>query len=268
MEYVQNLYKKPYIKIPFPLSEIQIQEAMRSFFKFLDLSEEKKRHIDLNISPLHRRGDIGFKHRSPKNDIYNDSKDFFHYHPIILEKYSEFMKGNPVVKEFLENAYPIWQAVYKSTKEILSSFEVDYPGTLRKIFDTDTPHVLLRFLRYDYAKAGFHLAKPHFDAGSFTMAIAESNPGLRIGTNTEDLEPIEHKENEAIFMVSSNVKKIMGNDKLKPAWHDVIQVDESKIDKSFSRWAMVAFIEGHSVESLSREETHKFYQGFEKSEQE
>ena len=40
---------------------------------------------------------------------------------------------------------------------------------------------------------------------------------------------------------------------------NVIQMDETSVGTSFSRWAIVAFIEAHNVEALSREETHKFY---------
>lgn len=80
---IEILYKKPYILIPFSVKKAQIEEAIASFFEFLKLPENIKQHIDLKISPLHRRGDIGFKHRNPEDDIYNDSKDFFHYHPII-----------------------------------------------------------------------------------------------------------------------------------------------------------------------------------------
>ncbi len=88
---IESLYKKPYALIPFSVKKTQIEEAI-VFFEFLKLPENIKQHIDLKISPLHRRGDIGFKHRNPEDDIYNDSKDFFHYPPIIEKHYSKFTK--------------------------------------------------------------------------------------------------------------------------------------------------------------------------------
>lgn len=175
---IEILYKKPYILIPFSVKKAQIEEAIASFFEFLKLPENIKQHIDLKISPLHRRGDIGFKHRNPEDDIYNDSKDFFHYHPIIEKHYSEFIKKHETLRIFLKNAVLLWDIVYYTIKDILANFEKDYPNTLSKIFDTDTPHILLRFLKYDYSVSGQYLAKPHFDSGSFTIAIAESSPGL------------------------------------------------------------------------------------------
>jgi hypothetical protein len=140
----------------------------------------------------------------------------------------------------------------------LLSLEKNNTGILEKIFDSDVPHVVLRFLKYYYQNPGEYLAKPHFDAGSFTVAVAESGPGLRIGTNPDDLEPVTHEENNAIFFISSNINRISDDKRLVPAWHDVVQLDGSKSTDSFSRWALVAFVDGHSVESLSREETHKY----------
>jgi len=260
---IKDLYDKPYIHVPFSIGKLQIEKAVSAFFEFLNCPLDEKQHINLKISPLHRRGELGFTHRNPEDHIYNDSKDFFHYHPVIQEKYADFIDSNLIIKHFLEQAHPIWEAVYMCVKSILSKFENSHPGTLDKILDSQTPHIILRFLRYDYIKSSLYLAKPHFDSGSFTLAIAESNPGLRIGTNPQDLELVTHKENQAIFMIASNISKIIDNDNLKPGWHDVIQIDHSKIDQSFSRWAIVAFIDGHSVESLSRHETHKFFQEIE-----
>jgi hypothetical protein len=51
----------------------------------------------------------------------------------------------------------------------------------------------------------------------------------------------------------------MNADIFLPSWHDVIQTDDNRIGKSFARWAIVAFIDAHSVEALPRSETHKWY---------
>ncbi len=73
-------------------------------------------------------------------------------------------------------------------------------------------------------------------------------------------------------MLASNFEKIFNinknneNDdrarhdiKLLPGWHDVIQLDETRVGKPFARWAIVAFIDGHGVEALPRTETHRWY---------
>lgn len=254
-----DLQKQFYVNVPFNIPEAELEEAVQAFFKFLAEPDSIKTHIDFSIAPLHRRGDVGFRHRDPNEGIYNDSKDFFHYHPALFEKYPDFLDKNPVVANFMYKAKPIWEKVYQTTYNILELFKPKFSGACNKIFDTEHVHILLRFLKYNWNKSGKYLAKPHFDAGSFTLAIAESCPGLRIGSNPENLKIVEHKADNAIFMVSSNFQKVINTGSLFPGWHDVIQLDETFIGKPFARWAIVAFIEAHGVEARPRTETHKWY---------
>ena len=256
----QSLQEQFYVPVPFPIDQHLLNDAMQAFFKFLDEPDEVKSHIDFSISPLHRRGDVGYKHREAENHIYDDNKDFFHFHPALLEKHKDFLAKNPVVLDFVMKAKPIWDLTYQTIGAILKAFEPDFPGVYNRVFETEHPHLLVRFLKYEWHNSGRYLAKPHYDAGSFTLAISESNPGLRIGSHQDNLQIIEHQPNTAIFMISSNFQKIMETDKLSPGWHDVIQMDDTLIGKSCARWAIVAFIDGHSVEALPRSETHKWYE--------
>lgn len=255
----QSLLNQSYAIVPFPIDLSVLEAAIESFFRFLEEPENVKSYIDFTIAPLHRRGDVGFKHRDSQDDIYNDSKDFFHFHPALFERYPEFLEAHPVVKDFVVKAKPIWDMAYKTIEDILLTFEPTFPGICAKIFATDSVHILLRFLKYDWQKSGDLLAKPHYDAGSFTLAIAESCPGLRIGSSPENLTPVEHQSGSAVFMLASNFQKVMDTDKVCAGWHDVVQVDQSLIGKPFARWAIVAFVEAHGVEALPRTETHKWY---------
>lgn len=255
----KSLKENYYCNIPIELSRKEIEDAMDAFVEFLSLPMDIKSEIDFSISKVHRRGDVGYKHRDPKDDAYNDSKDFFHYHPALLERYSDFIESNTIVKNFVSKAHPIWEKLYKIIQEIMLIFDKDYPGIYDKIFKDGNPHILLRFLRYNWQTARKYLAKPHFDAGSFTIAIGESCEGLRIGSGPDDLKLVEHREYNAMFFISSNYKKLMDTEEFKPAWHDVIQMDESQIGNSYGRWAIVCFVDGIDVEALSREENHKYY---------
>ncbi|MBA3537781.1 MAG: hypothetical protein H0T84_14425 [Tatlockia sp.] len=256
---LQSLKKQNYIQLPFPLSKDAINEAIGAFFKFLEEPDSVKNYINFTIAPNHRRGDVGFKHRDAGTHIYNDSKDFFHFHPALFERYSDFLAKNPVVSDFMHKAKPIWDLVYKTVFRILGFFEKDFNGTVNKVFATENVHILLRFLKYDWQESGKYLAKPHFDAGSFTLAIAESCPGLRIGACPQSLKTIVHEEGSAIFLFSSNFKQIINSEEFAAGWHDVIQLDEAYLGKPFARWAIVAFIEAHGVEALPRSETHKWF---------
>lgn len=169
------LQEQYYVEVPFPLEYRIIEEAVASFFKFLEAQEFIKTKIDFSIAPQHRRGDIGYRHRHASDHIYNDDKEFFHYH----------------------------------------------------------------------------------------LAIAESCPGLRIGSCPENLQLVPHTKENAIFMLASNFKSIMNTDDFSAGWHDVVQLEETYIGKPFSRWAVVAFIEAHGVKALPRTETHKYFSGVE-----
>jgi hypothetical protein len=254
-----SLRERFYVNVPFSLSLNTINEAVEVFFKFLEEPDEIKEHIDFTIAPKHRRGDVGFKHRDPSDDrLYNDHKDFFHFHPALFEKYSEFLQRNPTVYDFMLKAHLIWNTAYESVGNILKVLENRYPGAYSKVFETKNVHLLLRFLKYNWQSSGKYLAKPHYDAGSFTLAIAESCQGLRIGSKPENLVPVEHHDGNAVFMLSSNFKSVLDTQQLFAGWHDVIQLDDSFIGQPFARWAVVAFIEAHGVEALPRTETHKW----------
>lgn len=254
-----DLQQQFYVNVPFNIPRSNLEDVIQAFFKFLAEPDNVKTHIDFSVAPLHRRGEVGFRHRDPNDNIYNDSKDFFHYHPALFEKHADFIAQHAVLNDFVLKAKPIWEMVYQIAQEILDLFEPKFPGACDKIFDTKCPHILLRFLKYDWNQSEKYLAKPHFDSGSFTLAIAESCPGLRIGSGPENLKLVEHKPDNAIFMVSSNFQKVINTDTLCPGWHDVIQLDDTLIGKPFARWAIVAFVEAHGVEARPRTETHKWY---------
>ena len=236
---VKSLKERYYVNVPFPLPPTAISDVIAAFFQFLEEPTEVKEFIDFTIAPRHRRGDVGFKHREPGDHIYNDNKDFFHFHPALFERYGSFLAKHPVVQDFMLKALPIWQLAYNTVGNILKTFEPYYPGSYAKVFDTQDAHFLLRFLKYNWQSSGKYLAKPHFDAGSFTFAIAESCQGLRIGSRPENLRPVEHCEGNALFMLSSNFKTVLSTDQFSAGWHDVIQLDDSLIGQPFARWPLL-----------------------------
>ncbi|MCE2950747.1 MAG: hypothetical protein ACK5TR_07450 [Alphaproteobacteria bacterium] len=255
----RQIQKNHYASVPFPLATSHIQEAVTSFFEFLKEPKSIKEHMQMSIAPEHRRGDVGYTKRQACDHLYNDNKEFFHFHPALFDTYASFLNDHPVVLDFMKKALPVWRGTFEVMSQILKRFEAHSQGIHQKVFGSPTPHIVLRFLKYDWSKAGRYLAKPHFDAGSFTLGISESSPGLRIGKDPDTLRLVTYQEGHALFMLSGNVEKVMDSHELSSGWHDVIQLDHTCIDQPFSRWAVVAFIDGHGVDTLPSCELRRFW---------
>lgn len=254
----QNLRNQFYIQVPFSIDQKYIQQAQEAFFLFLQQNEDVKNTIQFDLSSTHRRSDVGYQRRRNTAPQAHDNKEFFHFHPAIFEKYAEFLDENPSVKDFMDKALLLWNAIYVTVYKLLCFIEQDYPGIINSVFNTKYPHIIIRFLKYDWENAGKNLAKAHFDASSFTLALAESNPGLRIGSCPEDLCLVSHKDDHALFMLGINVNQLIKDSTFKPGWHDVIQLDQTNIGRPCARWAIVGFIEGQTTPDTLQTDTHKW----------
>lgn len=258
-EIYEGLKKDQYVGVPFPYDHQSLDEAMHSFLRFLALPADTKNRLQVSLSSKHRRGDLGFTYRQKsEGNTYNDQKSFFHYHPKFKQTYAKEIAADPILRDFIGWADKIWNAVYDTTGQVLKRLNRKYPGIYDKVLKTDTPHIILRFLRYDIRTPGKYLAKPHYDAGLMTLALAESGPGLRIGSCPEDLKPIAHHERQAVFFLGANIAQIVNPGFLKSGWHDVVQMGEKPKDNTYARWAIVAFIDGHDVEGAPEAATHKW----------
>jgi hypothetical protein len=76
---------KPYMTVPFPIGRLDLEKAMASFFRFLELPDEIKRHIDLHVWPQHRRGEVGFRHRSQTRVSIMTARTSFSLPPLSLK---------------------------------------------------------------------------------------------------------------------------------------------------------------------------------------
>ena len=254
-----QLRRNYYAEVPFGYDHQFCTQAMQSFFKFLELPEPQRNAFNGKLSTKHRRGDLGLVYRrKSEGNGYNDSKCFFHYHPKLQTLHQKEIDANPVVQDFMDRADKIWQEVYDTLGVTLDRLEENFPGIKDNVLKTKEPHILVRFLRYDIQTPGHYLAKPHFDAGSMTFAIAESKPGLRLGSSPEDLKLVDHKDKQALFFLGANISDLIDPTPLKPGWHDVIHVGEKPSDNKYERWALVAFIDGHNTTGAPEALTHKW----------
>ena len=255
----RDLKDQFFTTISFPISRNEIEKAVDSFIDFLAEPKIIKEQIRFRVYHLHRRGDVGYTHRDPDDSIYNDSKDYFHYHDAIIDRYPELLAQNEVVRKFVERASPIWQAAKVAGEAVISQLSERYPHLWAHFFEGAVPHVILRFIRYNWQESKQNLAKPQFDAGSCTLAIAESAQGLRIGRDEASLRLVKNKPHEAIFFLSSNFNRVVNDEMFYPAWHDVIQLNEEYVGKPYARWAVVCFFEAQGMTAISREMTHTWH---------
>lgn len=253
-----SLLDQAYYQIPFATPHQAILTAIEHFLGFLNLSDSIKSTIDFKLREENRRGDIGYKKRLASDEDYRDDKEFFHFHPEIFNRYQWLINEQPILSDFLNVAYDIWLAAESTVKTLLHQLEEQFPGCVEAIFPSGKSETILRFLRYDWQTCGRYLAKPHYDAAAISLAIAEDKPGLRIGIDSASLQLLQHQEEHAVFFISSNYKRVFGEQcPFKPAWHDVIQINESKIGYPYSRWAIVAFFVPYGVAELPRSFTHQ-----------
>jgi len=254
---LSSLLARAYYQTPFALSRQTILTAVAHFFEFLHLSTAVKNTIDFKLREENRRGDVGYKKRVESEEDCRDDKEFFHFHPEIFHRYQDFIAEQPIVSSFLNMAHEIWLAAEATVKSLLHQLEVHFPSCAEAIFPAGKSETILRFLKYDWQACGRYLAKPHYDAAAVSLGIAEDKPGLRIGTETLPLQLVQHQDDHAIFFISSNFKRVFGEQcPFKPAWHDVIQLDEEQIGRPYSRWAVVAFFVPYGVAELPRSVTH------------
>lgn len=251
-EICTTLEKDFYVKIPIEVSRPMLEDTVDAFLEFLKTDTDVKTHLKSLLPGHHRRRELGFMFRDTSDNDGLETKEFFHYHPYLLKEHSEFIASDPVVNNFIIHMDGIWNLVADTAKDMLKRLDERFPGTHDGVFDTAEPHIMLRLVYYKARPDQQILARPHFDAGSFTLAVAESAPGLRIGSNQENLTLVPYEPNRMIFMLGRNCQQMLPSKSLVPAWHDVIRLNDLN-----TRWAIVAFIDGHSVPSPSREDTHQ-----------
>lgn len=88
-----SLLNQTYSPIPFAIPHQSILATVENFFEFLSLSNPIKTVIDFKLREENRRGDVGYKKRVASEDDYRDDKEFFHFHPEIYNRYSNFIRA-------------------------------------------------------------------------------------------------------------------------------------------------------------------------------
>lgn len=230
--------------IPFPISHSELCEAAEKYMAFLTLSDEIKGSFSLQGGFEHNYGLLGYKDRRTETGM--DRKEFFHYHPSIEKYFSDSRYAtSPVFLSFIEAARQIDAAAADTLHSLLGVMSERYPNIQREYFPGEHRRTILRFLKYDIAGKGNFLARAHYDSGGCTLALAESAPGLRVGTAADDLTPVTHADHVALFMPGLCFHTVT-DQTFHPVWHDVVQASENTHSDTTARWAIVFFADGES----------------------
>lgn len=230
--------------VPFPLSHEELRGAAEKYMAFLTLADEAKQSFSLQGGFEHNYGLLGYKDRRIEEGM--DRKEFFHYHPSIEKYFSDNPHTHePAFQSFIEAARTIDAAAAETLHTFLGVLSEKYPDIQKEYFPGNHRRTILRFLKYDIAGKGNFLARGHYDSGGCTLALAESAPGLRVGTVTEDLTPVTHTDHTALFMPGLCFYTVTDTT-FHPVWHDVVQASEDTHSDTTARWAIVFFADGES----------------------
>jgi len=255
---VKQLQSKAFAQIPFSKSWDEFKAAADLFLDFCELSQAEKEKWHIKDDPEDKG--IGYIRKSKEYGELDD-KEYFHYFPEVLNYFDkDFQNAPEALKNLIKVADGIFDLATQKLGEVLKEINKTYPGVFEKFFDKNEKpfkNNVLRFLNYHPPQnIGDSVAGGHYDKSGITLALAESKPGLRIGFDEKNLELVEHKDKEAIVMVGLKLAKLTAN-KLRPSWHDAIDIDGKTYRPGCARWAVVFFMHPEGVEAGTFKEHHQ-----------
>lgn len=254
-EIKNQLQEKTFAEIPLSLKKETIDEAVKSFMDFLALPQEIKKTYLYRILPQDRGSEVGYNFRERKLGN-TDDREYVHYHEDAEKGFTEARKQQPELDALLTAMKPIYRESLKVAKKVIAEFEHEFPGISNKFFPEQVPpKCYLRLVAYNRHEPGDFLAIGHYDRGSYTLALAESSPGLRIGTSPEKVTPVTHKPEQAFFFPGIRFSEVTNNTYVA-GWHDVIQKASDAFSDKYTRWALVLFIDSQEMTYVTWEQAH------------
>lgn len=250
-----QLAKDHFARIPFTKDNEHLAPIIEKFFAFMALPEETKKRFSFRLIPEDRGTEVGYWTRSRATGAL-DNRGYFHYNEYADERFRAEGSDCPELIAYMDAVRPLFLEGQEAMKEVIRSVDTKFPGIYDTIFPVDRhPLLLLRMLAYERMEPGDFLAKGHYDRGFCTIAIAESAPGLRIGTTPEDVKLVEHQPNIALFFPGLTMQDYTSTDFI-PSWHDVIQQEEHILNNQTARWAIVLFSGAWGQRNMTWQEAH------------
>lgn len=252
----RSIKERSHAPVPFPLRKKDFAAAIDTFVAFLQLPLEVKEKIYFRVTEEGRGSEVGYR-RYRRDEGQTDNREYFHYHAYAEERFTDARAEYKELDLMMNAMRPIYAAAVETLKQVITAFDTRFPGLYDRFFNPDNVEgFYLRFLKYDRARPGEFLAKGHYDRGTCTLALTESSPGLRTGSNDQDLKEVVHKEGEALFMPALHFQTITSSD-FPPTWHDVVQRGEDVYSDDIARWAIVFFADYRNASrTITYEEAH------------
>lgn len=256
---LREVKERNYATVSFPLPHKEFVYAANNYLGFLGLSQKEKEIFFCILNHKDDASQIGYVRRTQEQEDYGklDDKEYFHYNEHAKERFASLLKNpHPQITAFWKSAEKIYDEARLAFSHVMRAFDTEFPGIYKEFFPSGLkPKFYLRFLKYNVRGLGKTLARGHYDRGGFTLALAESDPGLRMGKNDKDLREVEHGRGHVLLMPAYKANKITSGD-FRPTWHDVIQKKEPKPGEETARWAIVFFADPYNMGPVNEFETH------------
>lgn len=236
--------------------ESQIRERayaqVETGMDYADINEAVKLYLDFCQEPDSYTGQIAYEHENGKRGSQvghvikggegQDRKRYLHYRDGLPDwLMASGVEITPQLDRFLEAAEAIHERACSTMRENMVELDGKYPGLVGMHFpEHGDRDFYTRFLVYHPTKTG-QLARAHYDLSTMTLAMAESAPGLRLGGDSYNLQPVQHREGEGKLFLGGGWRNVYPDSDLPLGWHDVIQADQETVNEDVVRWAVVMF---------------------------
>lgn len=225
-------------KVETGLSASDHQVAMKAYDTFTQLPEELKERLTFpGTEGRERNTRAGYFRKTQK-----DKKQIFHYTDKLRINLTN--QGLPSeAKEFLTLAEEFYSVALSGLSKIIE----DYHPLVHSVHfaKSGEQNHHLRFIKYDKTLPGQTIAAPHYDQSTLTIALCESEQGLRIGTGPNDVSDYIRDPDESVLFPGYgwlNLHKQLGiSSEYVPAWHDAIQPIETTTTDEVGRLAIILF---------------------------
>ncbi len=251
-----EIVEKNYATVSSSISMRKLELAAFHFMHLLESTEFKRVFAEKKIDPDNRSSRIGYFQKTTLKS-YPTTTDFFHYNDYVEHYFrEEFQNSSKEVETFFQLAREIYDESKYLMQKIILLFEKEFPGIYERFFPLDKkPYFYLRFLKYHPDPESDNLALGHYDRGGCTLALAESNTGLRIGKDQFQIVDVGHEAGEVLFIPGLMFPEIT-NSQLQPGWHDVIQRQDQYWSRDTARWSIVFFAGYTGMRNVHFEEAH------------